>query len=348
VQVVELDGDRGEEEVEEKEVEEGVEDEAAKRRKNAAYEWERIARQPVQRCGVDGCESQTKQKSYLEKHQALVHGIWDVDAEKLRRKERERKQEHRARQPAQRCGFDGCEFQAKLKYRLKEHQACVHGIGDLDAEELRRKKREDQARLPLQRCGIDGCEHQTKYTHVRQRHQARVHGIGDVEAKELRRKAREWQVVQQARQPAKRCGVDGCEYQTKFKSDLKKHQARVHGIGDVDAEELRRKQRERISRQPVQRCGVDGCEYETNRKSHLKTHRACVHGIGDVDVEELRRKARERDRKRRRSVETYSDTDNDADDEVVAAAPRSRRARSAVDYAALAGGDSDDDYVLYV
>jgi hypothetical protein len=51
-----------------------------------------------------------------------------------------------------------------------------------------------------------------------------VHGIGDVDAGEQRK-----------------CGVDGCEYQTKDKRHLKGHQAAVHGIGDVDAQELRRK-----------------------------------------------------------------------------------------------------------
>jgi hypothetical protein len=110
-----------------------------------------------------------------------------------------------------------------------------------------------------------------------------VHGIGDVDAEKLRRKQREWK----ARQPAQRCGVDGCEFQTKQKSDLKQHQARVHGIGDVDVEELRRRKREYNARQPAQRCGVDGCEYQTKRKGHLKQHRARVHGIGDVDADEL-------------------------------------------------------------
>ena len=45
------------------------------------------------------------------------------------------------------------------------------------------------------------------------------------------------------------------------------------------------------------------------------------------------------------SNETEPDFDANIDtveDAVVAAAPRSRRARSAVDYAALAGGNSDD------
>jgi hypothetical protein len=59
----------------------------------------------------------------------------------------------------------------------------------------------------------------------------------------------------------------------------------VHGIGDVDAEELRRKRREWEARQPVQRCGVDGCEFQTKDKSNLKEHHARVHGIGDVDAE---------------------------------------------------------------
>jgi hypothetical protein len=62
----------------------------------------------------------------------------------------------------------------------------------------------------------------------------------------------------------------------------------MYGIGDVDAEELRRKHREYQARQPAQRCGVDGCEFQTKRKEHLKDHQARVHGIGDV---KRRRKA---------------------------------------------------------
>jgi hypothetical protein len=169
----------------------------------------------------------------------------------------------RARLPAHRCGVDGCEYQTKNKRHLKVHQARMHGIGDVDVEELRRKKREWDARQPAQRCGVDGCEFQTKIKQDLKKHQARKHGIGDVDAEELRRKKREYA----ARQPAQRCGVDGCEFQTKQKRDLKMHQAAVHGIGDVEkAEELRRKNRERMqacrARQAAQRSGVNGGESE--------------------------------------------------------------------------------------
>ena len=85
VEVVELDSDGDEEEVEEEEEDEA----AAKRRKKAEQRREWRARQTAQRCGVDGCEFQTKHKGNLKVHQARVHGIGDVDAEELRRKERE-------------------------------------------------------------------------------------------------------------------------------------------------------------------------------------------------------------------------------------------------------------------
>jgi hypothetical protein len=168
------------------EVEEEEDETAAKRRKNAARKREWQARKPAQRCGVDGCEFQTKHKNSLCRHQALVHGIGAVDAEELRRKERER----RARQPAQRCGVDGCEFQTKGKRDLKVHQARVHGIGDVDVVELRRRKREWQARQPTQRCGVDGCEFQTKDKSNLRQHQACMHGIGNVGAVEARRRKR--------------------------------------------------------------------------------------------------------------------------------------------------------------
>jgi hypothetical protein len=53
----------------------------------------------------------------------------------------------------------------------------------------------------------------------------------------------------------------------------------VHGIGDEDVEELRRKKREWAARQPTQRCSVVGCEFQT-KKHRIKDHQARVHGIG--------------------------------------------------------------------
>jgi hypothetical protein len=162
----------------------------------------------------------------------------------------------KARQPVQRCGVDGCDFQTKRKVNLKRHQARMHGIGDVDAEELRRKHREYLARQPVQRCGVDGCDFQNKYKHVLKQHQARVHGIGDVEAvEELMRKQAKAARERMARLPVQRCGVDGCEFQTKRTSDLKQHQSRLHG-GDVDAAELKMKQWKWKARQAAQICGV--------------------------------------------------------------------------------------------
>jgi hypothetical protein len=168
-----------------------------------------------------------------------------------------------------------------------------------------------------------------------------VHGIGDVDADELRRKCRQKKSEYIAQRPVQRCGVDGCEFQTKHKRNLKDHKSLKHGIGDVDAEELRRKQKERDARRPTHRCGVDNCEFQTKYKSDLTRHRARLHGIGDVEAIKQRDKRRRATRPKR-SDEMDFDTANDTDEhEVVAAAPRSRRARSAVDYAALAGVHSD-------
>jgi hypothetical protein len=93
-----------------------------------------------------------------------------------------------------------------------------------------------------------------------------------VDAEELRRKKREYD----ARQPTQRCGVEGCEFQTKKTSNLKKHQARVHGIGVAKAaEELRRKKKERLNkykaRQPAQRRGVDGGESESEESESAES-----------------------------------------------------------------------------
>jgi hypothetical protein len=118
----------------------------------------------------------------------------------------------------------------------------------------------------------------------------------------------------------------------------------VHGIGDVDVEELRRKkaarERERLARQPAQRCGVDGCEFQTKHKKSLKRHQACMHGIGKV-VKLTSKKRRVAQPKRSDEIDFATGDDAD-EDEAVAAAPRSRSARAAVDYAELAGTNSDD------
>jgi hypothetical protein len=74
---------------------------------------------------------------------------------------------------------------------------------------------------------------------------------------------RKWKLARARRQP-ERCGVDGCLYMTKDKSNLKKHQARMHGSREVEAEVLKRRRREWIARHPVQQCGVGGCEYKVS------------------------------------------------------------------------------------
>jgi hypothetical protein len=119
---------------------------------------------------------------------------------------------------------------------------------------------------------------------------------------ELRRKERELR----ARQPVQRCGVDGCEFQTKIKTNLKRHEATVHGIGDVDAEELRRKERER-DRKRRRQSGESEDEMDPNEEE------------GDED-----------------EVATV------APRSLRSSAPRSLRSKPTVNYAALAGSDDSD------
>ena len=272
-------------------------------------------RQPTMHaCVVDGCEFQTKHKHVLKQHQAAVHGIGDVESiEGKNRRQNEyqarlpvqpcgtggiegceyqarwesiegknrRQRERAVRQPVPRCGIEGCEYQAQRKAHLQEHQARVHGIGDVESiEEKNRRQKEYQARMPVKRCGIEGCEFQTKRRNYLREHQARVHGIGDVESiEEKNRKHKEYQ----ARLPVQRCGIEGCEFQTKRKQHLQEHQARIHGIGDVEyIEEKKRRQKERVARMPVQRCGFEGCEFQTKYKHYMKEHQARIHGIGDA------------------------------------------------------------------
>ena len=58
----------------------------------------------------------------------------------------------------------------------------------------------------------------------------------------------------------------------------------MHGIGDVDADEIRRRQRERRARQADQHCCVDGCKFRTKRADSLRKHQASMHAIGEVEA----------------------------------------------------------------
>jgi hypothetical protein len=170
-------------------------------------------------------------------------------------------------------------------------------------------------------CGVGGCEFKAKTKVTIEQHQARVHGLGHVvltkaqREKERSRKKREWL----AQQPEQRCGVDGCEYQTKDNMCLKLHQARMHPIekvldtGTVTAEppsppvpplqpvhglghvvltpaerekENKRKMREYLARRPIERCGVHGCEYQTRvtpRNPYgLIKHQELMHSVQKV------------------------------------------------------------------
>ena len=61
-----------------------------------------------------------------------------------------------------------------------------------------------------------------------------------------------------------KCGEEGCEYETKNSSHLKRHKANIH---DIDV--------------TYYLCNVDGCEYKAKSAGHLKTHKAMIH---DIDV----------------------------------------------------------------
>jgi hypothetical protein len=75
---------------------------------------------------------------------------------------------------------------------------------------------------------------------------------------------------------------------------MKAHRVAIHGIGDANAFERRRKvaayKKLYNTRQPFQRCDVEGCGFHTNRKSTLKEHGERVHSFGGVAVTEARRK----------------------------------------------------------
>jgi hypothetical protein len=114
---------------------------------------------------------------------------------------------------------------------------------------------------------------------------------------ERKRKQRE----RNSRLPTQVCGIDGCEYQTKYTKSIRKHHVAVHGIGGPEAlEELERKL-------PTQYCGIDGCEYQTKYTSNLRKHHVTVHGIGGPEaLEELRRKKAElRDSHTKRKAELH-------------------------------------------
>jgi hypothetical protein len=266
-------------------------------------------------CGVDGCEFRTDYKQHLKRHQAHEHGIGDVEGENERRKQ----MESEARRPVHRCGVEGCEFETKGERGvLQRHLEAVHGVvveeikeGRGKVEEIRKKQRGFRARRPGLVCAVDGCEFTGSFRATLEEHLACVHG-GEVDKKvatAIRGMQRGWRawsraswvpsyprrpsVVHRAEESAqrlRRCGVEGCEHQTKHIYSLKRHQALVHGIGDVEAaEERRRKKRERAARQPILRCCVDGCEYQTKYTNDIKNHQARVHGIDQLTAVGRRR-----------------------------------------------------------
>jgi hypothetical protein len=147
-----------------------------------------------------------------------------MDAEELRGKERE----YKARQPAQRCGVDGCEFQAKQKGNLKEHQARVHGIGDVDAEELRRKERERDRKRRRQ---SGESEDEKDINEEDEQHEV---------ATVTRRSFRSAPTVNYAADTGSSSDDSSAKDQTKKKSPLKNPQSRRRGIGFVEAAGERR------------------------------------------------------------------------------------------------------------
>ena len=91
------------------------------------------------------------------------------------------------------------------------------------------------------------------------------------------------------------CDIEGCDYKSKHKSDLKRHKANVHDIGvtwhqcDIENCHYKCKQKCDLKRHKADvhdidvtwhHCDIEDCDYKCKRKSNLKQHKADVHDIG--------------------------------------------------------------------
>ena len=65
------------------------------------------------------------------------------------------------------------------------------------------------------------------------------------------------------------CDQMDCNYETKSKGDLKRHLWEVHSLGHGD----------------IHSCDQKDCNYETKSKGHLKRHLSSTHDIGDVQCD---------------------------------------------------------------
>jgi hypothetical protein len=177
-------------------------------------------------------------------------GAGDEGADPADGKRRKTKEDKSLR-PFQLCNVVGCDFKSKWLKVFKQHQATVHGIGDVAAaEERRRREKEYIARQPVQHCGVGRCAYQTKYRKDLRKHQECVHGIVETEARGAGREE----------QPTTRCDVEGCDYETKYKSNLRTHQARIHDIDPVWFH-----------------CQVEGCAYNAKSKGEVTKHTRRMH-----------------------------------------------------------------------
>jgi hypothetical protein len=75
-------------------------------------------------------------------------------------------------------------YQTKCKWYLKQHQARVHNVGNVEfAEERRVRQREARkvynARQPSEACGIGGCMYSTNHKGDMKKHKSNVHGVVD-------------------------------------------------------------------------------------------------------------------------------------------------------------------------
>jgi hypothetical protein len=165
------------------------------------------------------------------------------------------------RQPTERCGLGFCFYTTRNKGDLQLHLEAVHGGDELKktrdrAEVIRKKQRAFLARRPGLVCAVEGCGFKGKFKASLEEHLVREHG-GEVDEKvaaEIEGMKEGWRTWSSSswvpswpsRPKAGYCGVDGCEFQTKYNDNLKNHQACVHGIGDVRTRDFGRDVRLRI------------------------------------------------------------------------------------------------------
>jgi hypothetical protein len=190
-------------------------------------------------CDIDDCEAKFKSNGELKQHKMRVHNIsvkkvyCDVeDCEEFFKTNGELKNHkiyvHNIGVTWYHCDVEKCKHKSKSTYDLRKHKANIHDVGvtwhhcDVDRCQAKFKNKGDlnvhknekhKLSIAWHYCTI--CDQKFKNSKILKTHEDISHGLNIT-----------WE----------HCSVEGCDSKFKTKSDLRRHMANVHDIGDHPCE----------------------------------------------------------------------------------------------------------------